>query len=648
MREEDQRQFHATFFDEAADHVRTLEARLLELEQRPDDLELLNALFRAAHSIKGASGMLGFDVVAALTHAMESVLDAMRSLTLAASPQVASLLLEATDLLSSCLSAAAANGQAPEIAPLVRRLEALSHATSAPSGVQAAAAPERQRRLRVTFRPPREVFLTGLDPLLCVRELLELGQGTVTALLDEVPALAELEPEQCFLGWVVELETSATDARIAEVFLFIDTPRELSIVEQKPAEGEKQAAGPAARTHVAEAASLRVNTAKIDRLINLVGELVIAQAMVSRSLAHFTPDELPRLREATLEMERHTRELQDGVMNIRMVPIGTIFSRFKRLTRDLSESLGKDLLLELSGEDTELDKSMVESLGDPLTHLVRNSADHGLETPEQRRAAGKPEQGVIRLGARHQGGNVVVEVSDDGRGLDTARIRARAVERGLIEASAQLSDDEIHQLIFAPGFSTAAQVTDVSGRGVGMDVVLRSVEALNGKVSIFSDPGRGTRFRLTLPLTLAILDGMSLRIGASTFVVPLSQVVETLPFSQASVHALPGAGEVLQVRGQNLPLLRLSRLLDVQEDGTSNGRPLAVICENAELQYAFTVDELLGKAQFVIKSLETNYRRVDGVLGATILGDGSVSFILDVQALASLGGLHGRARSRAA
>ena len=655
MREEDQKQFHATFFDEAAEHVRTLEARLLELEQRPDDLELLNALFRAAHSIKGASSMLGFEVVAGLTHAMEGVLESMRALTIPATPAVASLLLESTDLLSASLAAAAGNGSAPDIAGLVHRLEALS-GTSKPVAAAAAsdAKPASTRKLKVVFRPPREIFLQGLDPMLCVRELLELGTGTVTALLDEIPVPPAFDPETCYLGWSIELETTATDARIAEVFLFVDAPRELSVVEVKPQEKAEDAAprAQAASTGPArpqEQASLRVSTAKIDRLINLVGELVIAQAMVSRSLSHFTPEELPRLREAALEMERHTRELQDGVMNIRMVPIGSTFARFKRLTRDLSESLGKSISLELSGEDVELDKSMVEALGDPLTHLVRNSADHGLEGPDARREAGKPETGTIKLSAHHQGGNVIVEVSDDGRGLDTARIRARGVERGLIEPDAQLSDDEIHRLIFAPGFSTAAQVTDVSGRGVGMDVVLRSVESLNGKVTIFTEKGRGSRFRLSLPLTLAILDGMSLRVGSSTFVLPLSQVVETLPFSATAVRTLPGAGEVLQVRGLNLPLLRLSRLLGVREDGAENGRPLAVICESAELRYAFVVDELLGKAQFVIKSLETNFRRIDGVLGATILGDGSVSFILDVQALATLGGLHASgSRKRAA
>lgn len=471
--------------------------------------------------------------------------------------------------------------------------------------------------------------------------------STVTVLLDALPPFDALDPEQCLLGWRIELETTAPVQQLTDVFMFVDNPLELTVTEKPKAEEIRSrpsmvpmsSSGSATKKPAAEQATLRVNTSKVDRLINLVGELVIAQAMVSRSLAHFTPDELPRLREAALEMERHTRELQDGVMNIRMVPIGSIFGRFRRLLRDVSDQLGKQMELVVSGEDTELDKGMVEALADPLTHLVRNSADHGLETPEARVAAGKPAMGSIHLTARHQGGNVLVEVSDDGKGLDTQRIRARAVEQGLISANAEMAPEEIHQLIFAPGFSTNSVVTDLSGRGVGMDVVLRSVEALNGKVTISTQPGQGTRFRLSLPLTLAILDGMSLRVGASTFVMPLSQVVETLPFLQSAVRKLPSAGEVLSLRGQMLPLLRLSQLFGINEDGESNPRPLVVVCETAELKFALTIDELLGKSQFVIKSLETNYGRLEGVLGATILGDGTVSFILDVQALAKCGRL---------
>ncbi len=653
MASDDHKQFLSTFFDEAADHVRTLEARLLELEANPSDSELLNALFRAAHSVKGASSMLGFETLAALTHAMENVLEALRGFRLRSSPLVASTLLDATDLLAECLHAASTGEKAPDIAALVSRLEALTGTAATvvahPVGLPDAT-PRAARPVVVTFRPPPDVFAQGLDPGLCVRELLELGTGHATLLADALPSLASLDPEQCHLGWRIELTTTASQQQLRDVFMFVADPVELSFSEP----GAKPTALPSAPRatgagdkRTTDHATLRVNTSKVDRLINLVGELVIAQAMVSRSLANFTTEELPRLREAALEMERHTRELQDGVMNIRMVPIGSIFGRFRRLVRDVAETLNKDIALDVVGEGTELDKSMVEALADPLTHLVRNSADHGLETAAERVAAGKPPQGTIRLSARHQGGNVLVEVSDDGKGLDTERIRARAVERGLISEGAALSPEEIHQLIFAPGFSTAAQVSDLSGRGVGMDVVLRSVEALKGSVTISTERGRGSKFVLTLPLTLAILDGMALRVGRSTFVLPLSQVVETLPFTAAHLRHLPNGGKVLSVRGQTLPLLRLSELLALPED-QNNPHPLVVLCEAPELTYALTVDELLGQGQFVIKSLETNYRRMEGVLGATILGDGTVSFILDVQALATLGRLrparlaHGR------
>lgn len=642
-------QFHAAFFDEAGDHVKTLEARLLELEANPTDAELLNALFRAAHSVKGASGMLGFETLAHLTHAMESVLEALRSYRIESTPLVASTLLDATDLLGRCLEAASSGAASPDISGMVQRLNVLSGPASATSAKSApASVPVRERTIVVTFRPPREIFALGLDPSLCVRELLELGQGQATVLSDAVPPLESMDPEQCYLGWKVELLTSASVQQLRDVFMFVDNPVELTFVESKAAavEVKEVKEAPATSKRAADQATLRVNTGKVDRLINLVGELVIAQAMVTRSLANFTPDELPRLRAAALEMERHTRDLQDGVMNIRMVPIGTIFGRFRRLVRDVAEVVGKEISLEVSGEETELDKSMVEALADPLTHLVRNSADHGLETPEERIAAGKSRGGKIHLSARHQGGNVLVEVSDDGRGLNTERIRARAVERGLIAADSHLSAEEVHQLIFAPGFSTAASVTDLSGRGVGMDVVLRSVEGLNGKVTISTVPGEGSRFRLSLPLTLAILDGMSLRVGSAIFVLPLSQVVETLPFDARAVRQLPRAGEVLSVRGQSLPLLRLSRLLSIDEEGDTNPHPLVVVCETAELKYALAIDELLGKSQFVIKSLETNYHRLDGVLGATILGDGTVSFILDVQALAAMGHLRPQTAAR--
>lgn len=646
--------FNQTFFDESREHVRTLEERLIELDAPSQDQDLLGALFRAAHSIKGASGLLGFDAITRLTHAMENVLDRLRNAELPPTPALTSLLLEATDLLATVIDFAQANEPAPDIGPVCDRLNRASglNSVEAPRPVEVNGAHGPAVWL-VSFQPNADMFERGQDPALVLRELISLAsQAEVTACLDTLPALEKLDPERCYLSWNIRLQSSASEAELKEVFAFVDDVCTVRI-EQAPSapavndQGETHPetvprSQPASEPRSEKKAdqTLRVSTEKVDKLVNLVGELVIAQAMISRCLATFEPAQLANMVQAVSDLERHTRELQDQVMNIRMVPIGSIFGRFRRLIRDLSGSLGKDIRLELVGEDTELDKSMVEHLADPLMHLVRNAADHGLETEGDRVAAGKSPHGTITLAARHQGGNVVVDISDDGKGLDSARILAKAVERGLVAPGVELSPERIHEFIFAAGFSTAQAVTDLSGRGVGMDVVKRSVDTLNGSISIVSTPGQGTRFRITLPLTLAIIDGMSLRVGSSTFVLPLNQVVETLPLSPQIVRSIYGHGEVVLVRGDPMPMVRLSRVIGVDDEPEGTGRPLAVVLEAGDTRFGLRVDELLGKAQFVIKSLEPNFSRLDGVLGATIMGDGTVALILDVMGLARLGGVH--------
>jgi two-component system chemotaxis sensor kinase CheA len=679
MEHDELKQFHQTFFDEARDHVRTLEERLLELEARPEDLELLGALFRAAHSIKGSSGILGFEAISHLTHAMENVLDALRELRLKPNATLTSLLLAATDVLGACIEAASSSQAEPDIKQVVASLDAtLPHTgtaakTDAPSDEDVG-----ERTWTIIFRPRPETFAFGINPALVLRELVSMGKASVDVLLDQVPAFEELDPEKCFLGWRIELVTRASEKAVRDVFLFVEDMCDLELSSNEPLKpltpvkvppdfaalpnvgtnaplpSAPRISAPAASApppnasspehgRAGDASTLRVSTEKVDRLVNLVGELVISQAMIARSLQDFTPAELPRLREAVADMERHTRELQDRVMNIRMVPIGSIFGRFRRLVRDLSASLGKDIALETVGDETELDKSMVEHLADPLTHLVRNASDHGLESTADRVKGGKAATGKITLTARHQGGNVIVDVTDDGRGMNTERIRAKAIERGLISPDALLTDEQVYELIFAPGFSTAAAVTDLSGRGVGMDVVKRSIEGMNGSVAVQSTPGEGSRIRLTLPLTLAILDGMAVRVGQATFVLPLNQVVETLSMHKSkAVKRLLSNGEVILVRGETLPLLRLGRLLNVGDDGEENKRPLAVVLEVGDVRFALLVDELLGKSQYVIKSLEPNFQKLDGLLGATILGDGTVSLILDAQALARMGNVRSR------
>ncbi|HVV83800.1 MAG TPA: chemotaxis protein CheA, partial [Kofleriaceae bacterium] len=381
------------------------------------------------------------------------------------------------------------------------------------------------------------------------------------------------------------------------------------------------------------AASIRVATDKVDRLMNLVGELVINQSMVAQLVHGFAPDKLARLQEAVAEMERNTRELQERVMAIRMVPIASVFSRVPRLVHDLAGRLGKLADVQLVGEETELDKGVVEHLADPLTHLVRNALDHGIESVEERRAAGKPERGLVRVAAYHRGGNVVIEVSDDGRGLDLDRIRARAIERGLLDPAQELTDPELADLVFAPGFSTATEVSDVSGRGVGMDVVRRNVASLNGSVSLERRPGGGTSCRIALPLTLAILDGLCLKAGEQVYVLPLTAIVESLRPRAGQLRNVFGRGEMVLVRDEVIPLVRLHALFGLAGCVTDATAGLVILVEDHGHKVGLLVDDITGQAQVVLKSLESHYHRVEGLMGATILGDGQVALILDVQLL---------------
>ncbi|TKB91624.1 MAG: chemotaxis protein CheA [Nitrospira sp.] len=389
----------------------------------------------------------------------------------------------------------------------------------------------------------------------------------------------------------------------------------------------------AAQSKKTDTASIRVDTDKIDKLINLVGELVITQSMLSDLGARFEMSHMPVLLERMAQLERNTREIQERVMSIRMLPIGTAFSRFPRLVRDLSAKAGKKIQLVLSGEETELDKTVIESISDPLTHLVRNSADHGLEPPEERLDNNKQEIGTIRLNAFHEGGNICITVEDDGRGLNRDKILAKAVKQGLIGENEKLSDEQIWLLIFKPGFSTAEKVTDVSGRGVGMDVVKRNIEGLGGTVSIKTRPGQGTIFILKLPLTLAIIEGMTVRVGQETYIVPLLSILESIQPKPGGVKTVVGKGELIDVRGTYLPMVRMYEIFALQPEITDPTKAILLILETEGERVAVMVDEILGQQQVVIKSMEQNFRKVEGIAGATILGDGTVGFILDVRGL---------------
>jgi len=641
----DLNQFRGTFFQETAEHLETMESALLALRTGEADVETLQAIFRCAHSTKAGAGTFGFDAMGRFTHVLESLLDRLRNAEMPVTCPLVELLLRSVDVLRA-LAGAAERGEDPPPAWLevVAELERARGETSAAnstlvpvSGPQGGTGPQAWE---IRFEPGPELFRVGLDPFLVLRDLAELGKLTAEADVSALPALEALDTETCYLRWRMRLESGVGLEKIRDAFVFCEGIATVAIDPVRragaPAAPGEAGAPAAGRQAKGCGSSMRVATEKVDRLIDLVGELVIAQSMTAQIMDNFTPGLLPRLQEALLEMGRHTRELQDRALRIRMLPVGSVFSRFPRLVHDTAKALGKHVSLEISGEETELDKSVVERIADPLTHLVRNAVDHGIGSPADRERAGKPAEGILRLNAYHQGGKVIIEVADDGRGLDTGRIRAKAIECGLISAEDDLSEEQIHALIFRPGFSTAAEVSDLSGRGVGMDVVKRSVEALSGTVAIETKPGRGSTIRIKLPLTLAILDGLLLRLGEQTYVLPLVSIVESIRPRPEQIRNVAGCGEVVMVRTQPLPLLRLGRLFHVPTEVTDPSRGLVVIVEHDGGQVALLVDDLLGQQQVVVKSLETNYRKVEGITGATVLGDGRAALILDIAGLVAL------------
>lgn len=645
----DMERFTAVFFEEAAEHLVTLESGLLQLSTEGADQELLNCIFRSAHSIKGGSGTFGFADIAAYTHVMESLLDQLREGEMAPSSELIDTLLEATDGLHTLVEAAKAGQSAPEhVHDIRRRLETYSaKAVAAIHRAPVAAVASTEKCYRISVRPHQDILSRGMDPLLLIRELCSLGEVLSVSLdTSDLPALEKIVPETVYVRWELHLRTSESEEDLRGVFMFVEDECDISIDVVEPAaptaaiieteaqepSSTKEHATTARRTQAA-AESIRVSVDKVEELINLVGELVIANSMVHQAVTGAATEQFPLLHEALAAMERSTRELQSQVMGVRMMTVANVFRRFPRVVHDLATALGKQVRVEIVGEDTELDKQVIEAIGDPLTHLVRNSVDHGIEPLEDRRASGKPDEGKVRLCAFHEGGKVIIEVEDDGRGLNADRIRAKAEKQELIAPNAELTDEQIYQLIFLPGLSTAEKLTDVSGRGVGMDVVKRNIEALNGTISIHSTPGQGTRFRISLPLTMAILDGLSVSVDKQIFVVPLLSVIESLRPREQDIKTVAQRGEVMMVRGEALPLLRLHNMFDIPDAICDPAAGLVVILEHQNRKFGLLVDALLGQMQVVMKSIEQNYRKVEGVSGATILGDGAVAFILDVPGL---------------
>jgi two-component system chemotaxis sensor kinase CheA len=682
----DLRRFNQVFFEECAEHLAEMEQILVSLGDREPDHEQLNAVFRAAHSIKGGAGIFGFDDMTVVTHLMESLLDGVRNGKIPFAPAMIDLFLEAGDVISMQL---AGHSEGKEVRPEAvvqasgRLQQVLDAAISKEKCAAQAPEPElapppdsescpgssRACRYQLVFTPDPDIFRRGIRIESIITELAGLAQDGAfecRAALPELAQLPELEdfdPEGCITRWHFTLTSKASREQIMDVFMFVADEEQLSICElQQPRTAPSSEASPPVsaapgpgssaeeppplrraydRDETAPAAfgrrggetdsSIRVNVAKVDQLINQVGELLITQAMLAQSASTLDPILHEALQKNVTQLERNTRDLQQSVMSIRLVPISIVFNRFPRMVREIAGKLGKIVELKTSGDSTELDKGLIEKIADPLSHLVRNSLDHGLETTDLRRANGKEPAGTLQLKASQVGGRILIDVIDDGAGLDRGRILAKAAERGLA-CSESMSDEEVWQLIFAPGFSTAEAVTDISGRGVGMDVVLKNVQSIGGRVQIASEAGRGTRVTISLPLTLAILEGLSVAVGSEKFIIPINVIIESLQPKPEQLKSVNGR-EVVQVRGDYLPILRLHRLFNMEVEVHAPQRGILVLVEMDGERAAILVDALLDEQQVVVKSIETNYRKVEGSAGATILGDGRVALILDVTEL---------------
>lgn len=666
-------QFHQVFFEECFEGLEVMETGLLELDPANIDNETINAIFRAAHSIKGGSATFGFTAVSEFTHVLETLLDQVRDGSRGISQNEVDLFLESVDCLRGLIESLQSETEVDDShsIDLTRRFEEIlsGGAPIADEPQEAVAAVNPASGWLIQFNPEPQILATGNEPLRMFGQLKELGELKVTTHVDALPEFGVMQVESCYLKWTLELLASdVTREQIAEVFEWVEDDAETFIepISNASEQGDEKLsetltsnnvaavteaetaiqsdqelpvaadsapkpAAPAAKSKAPkEAGSIRVDIDKIDTMINMVGELVITQSMLGQIGEEFTPDKLTKLQSGLQDLERNVQVLHESVMRVRMLPISFTFNRFPRMVRDLSRQLEKKIDLEVRGEGTELDKTVMEKIGDPLVHLLRNSLDHGIETPAERIAVGKPETGLVQLAASHQGGNVVIEISDDGRGLPKEKIRAKAEANGLVAPGDNLTDEQIHDLIFQPGFSTAEVVSDVSGRGVGMDVVRKNILALGGTVSVTSEEGSGSSFTIQLPLTLAILDGQLVRVGSEIYVFPLVSIVESLSVKADQISTVGESADLLKLRDDYIPIIPLYEAFGVQPDSLEIEKSLIVVVESEGVKVGLVVDELLAQQQVVIKSLESNYKRVEGISGATILGDGTVSLILDI------------------
>lgn len=674
-----------TYFQECDELLLAMEEGLIAMENGEADSETINAVFRAVHSIKGGGGAFGFDILVGFAHIFETVLDLIRSNQLDPTPDVVKVLLRAGDKLSDHVTAARDGQGEVQDAEVKAELATLAgedgetSGDAAPAefeglafspilidiGDEAPAAPIielDEPTWHIRFTPHAGLYAKANEPYLLVRELSSLGPIEVNIDLSNLPELVSIEPDQAYFAWDITLRECSDRNKIEEVFEFVsgdcdleitevvpepvveepvpvEMPEEVATPEQavatpEPAAVEKKPAAAAAPTAVEVIKqTIRVDLDKVDRLVNLVGELVITQAMLSQRILETTSAQT-NIGAGLGELEHLLRELQEAVMAIRTQPVKSVFQRMPRLVRETAAQTGKEARLEIEGETTEVDKTVIERLGEPLTHMIRNAIDHGLETPDERVASGKPAEGTVKLSAEHRGGRIVIEVADDGRGINRTKVRQKAIERGLISPNSNLSDEEIDNLIFLPGFSTASQVSNISGRGVGLDVVRRNIIDLGGRITISSVFGKGSKFSLTLPLTLAVLDGMIVAVGDQTFVLPLSHIIESLLPKPSDVKAFGSNGMLLNVRGVYVPLVSVGRLLNVRGASPDLTTSVVILVESEGVgRMALAVDAIVGQRQVVIKSFESNIGHIDGIAAATILGDGRVALILDIDGL---------------
>jgi two-component system, chemotaxis family, sensor kinase CheA len=688
-------QFKATYIQEAYELLEDMEDRLLNLNQENVNIEEINAIFRCAHSIKGGGGAFNFSRLVGFTHILEFLLDALRTHEIEISPDIVDALLKSADIVKSLVTHAKNNTEAESgyEDELLATLKELCKAK--PGGapeVKVEAAPAAvvvgKNTYLINFQPHKELFASGNEPLYIIRDIQKSAKVQTEIDIENIPDLYDLDVENCYLKWNLYATTDSDgDKLIKEAFefvadeckltiepapekledadgafglfettpaapktesaafgLFDDEPSAPSapsapapaVVEVKAPVSAKPAGAPAAEKDEA-VTSIRVDISKVDKMVNMVGELVITQAMIMQRLKDIPPEYLEGLMKGVNELSRHTRELQESVMAVRMQPVKSVFSRMPRIVRDLSRKLNKQIRLEMKGESTEIDKTVIERLSDPLTHMIRNSLDHGIEMPADRVAKGKPAEGVIYLSADGTGGRIIIEISDDGQGINRERVLKKAIEKGVVAPDAQMTPEEIDHLIFAAGFSTAEKVTDVSGRGVGMDVVRRNIKELGGEIRMYNTPGFGSRFLISLPLTLAILDGMVIQVGAEKYIIPIPSIIETMCLKSHDIQRVKAGSEVINVRGEFIPIVHLQNIFKVPNVTINPNKIIVVLVEVNRQKLGLVVDDLLGQQQVVIKNLEDNADHVEGVSGATILGDGKVSLILDIAQILKMG-----------